>query len=253
MEPSARPVTARAQRTRRTVKSPLKSTKGARLRSWLTWAFAAACTLLVTALSPGLAGGAERTRPYVVVYDTPPGSPFPVQAETAARERVYGFRAGSRFRHAIDGFAARLTAEDARALRADPEVALVSPDRKLHAARMPVDPSETVPTGVARIGGGGSAGVHAASGAAVAVLDTGIDLSNPDLVAGAGANCVGGGAAGGRCPRRSWDLRGRRHRRAERGRGGCRSRTGNPAVRREGARRARRTAGCTRSSAASTG
>ena len=69
----------------------------------------------------------------------------------------------------------------------------MSPDRKLHAARVPVDQPETVPTGVARIGGGGSAGVHAASGAAVAVLDTGIDLSNPDLVAGAGTNCVGSG------------------------------------------------------------
>ena len=62
--------------------------------------------------------------------------PSRFSAETAARERAYGFRAGHRFRHAIDGFAARLTAEDARALRADPEVALVSPDRKLHAARV---------------------------------------------------------------------------------------------------------------------
>ena len=149
--------------------------------------------LFGAALSPALAGGAERTRPYVVVYDTPRGSPFPVRAETAARERAYGFRAGPHFRHAIDGFAARLSAEDVRALRADPEVALVSPDRKLHAARVPVDPAETVPNGVARIGGGGPAGVHAASGAAVAVLDTGIDLSNSDLVAAPGTNCVGSG------------------------------------------------------------
>lgn len=149
--------------------------------------------LLAAASSPALAGGANTTRPYVVVYDTPPGSSFPVQAETAARERAYGFRAGRHFRHAIDGFAARLTTEDVRALRADPDVALVSPDRKLHAARVLVDPAETVPTGVARIGGGGPAGVHAASGAAVAVLDTGIDLSNPDLVAHPGHNCVGGG------------------------------------------------------------
>jgi subtilisin len=159
----------------------------------VTWVLAAAFTLLLTAWSPALAGGAEHTRPYVVVYDTPPGSPFPVQAETAQRERAYGFRAGQRYRHAIDGFAARLTAEDVRALRADPEVALVSPDRKLHAARVPVDPYETVPIGVARIGGGGPGGVHAASGAAVAVLDTGIDLSNSDLVAAPGANCVGSG------------------------------------------------------------
>ena len=149
--------------------------------------------LLVAGLSPALVHGADSSRPYVVVYDTPPGSPFPVQAETARRERAYGFHAGRRFRHAIDGFAARLTPDDVRALRADPEVALVSADRELHAARVPLSPYETVPTGIARIGGGGPAGVHAASAAAVAVLDTGIDLSNSDLVAGTGANCVGSG------------------------------------------------------------
>jgi hypothetical protein len=144
-------------------------------------------------MSPVLAGGATNTRPYVVVYDTPPGSPFPVQAETAARERAYGFRAAQRFRHAIDGFAARLTAEDVRGLRADPEVAVVSPDHRLRAARVALSANETVPTGVLRIGGGGPAGVHAASRVAVAVLDTGIDLSNPDLVAHPGGNCIGTG------------------------------------------------------------
>jgi hypothetical protein len=163
------------------------------LRKRLTWAFAAACTLLVAAMSPALVHGAETTRPYVVVYDTPPGSSFPVQAETAARERAYGFRVEQRFRHAIDGFAARLTADDVRALRADPEVGLVSPDHKLRAARVPPSAHERVPTGVARIGGAGPAGVHAASRAAVAVLDTGIDLSNPDLAAHPGSNCTGTG------------------------------------------------------------
>jgi subtilisin len=163
------------------------------LRRRLTWAFATSCTLLVAALSPALVHGAENTRPYVVVYDTPPRSPFPVQAETAARERAYGFRSEQRFRHAIDGFAARLTPGDVRALRADPEVALVSPDRKLHAARVSLAPQETAPTGVLRIGGAGPAGVHAASRAGVAVLDTGIDLSNSDLAARPGANCVASG------------------------------------------------------------
>ena len=50
-----------------------------------------------------------------------------------------------------------------------------------------------VPTGVARIGAAGPAGVHPPSGAAVAVLDTGIDLSHPDLVARPGVNCIGPG------------------------------------------------------------
>jgi subtilisin family serine protease len=46
----------------------------------------------------------------------------------------------------------------------------------------------TLATGVRRIGGG----TKAAAGVAVAVLDTGIDLSHPDLTALVGTNCVGG-------------------------------------------------------------
>jgi subtilisin len=159
------------------------------VRRRLTWAFAAACTLLAVALSPALVHGAENPRPYVVVYDTPPGSPFRVQAETAARERAHGFRSEHRFRHTIDGFSARLTVGQARALRRDPEVAMVSADRLLHVARVPLAADDSVPTGVARIGGSGSAGVHAA-GAPVAVIDTGIDLAHPDLDARPGINCI---------------------------------------------------------------
>jgi subtilisin len=154
-------------------------------------AFAVACTLVIAAVAPAISAGAEEARSYVVVYDTPPRASFPVEAETTARERALGFTSTRRYRHALDGFAARLTAEDVRALRADPEVAFVSPNRIVHAARVPLSPNEIVPTGVARIGAGSlAAGVHPPSGAAVAVLDTGIDLSHPDLVAHPGPNCV---------------------------------------------------------------
>jgi subtilisin family serine protease len=158
----------------------------------LTLAFAA-CTLVVAAVAPAVSVAADQARPYVVVYDTPPGASFPVRAETAARERALGFRSNRRYSHVLDGFAARLTAEEVRALRADPEVAFVSPDRLMHAARVPLSANETVPTGVARIGAAGPAGVHPPSGAPVAVLDTGIDLSHPGLVAHPGANCIGSG------------------------------------------------------------
>src|SRR5207244_7229065 len=43
-------------------------------------------------------------------------------------------------------------------------------------------------TGVKRVGGG----TKAATGVAVAVLDTGIDLAHPDLTALPGTNCTGG-------------------------------------------------------------
>src|SRR5207253_10662594 len=46
----------------------------------------------------------------------------------------------------------------------------------------------TLATGVKRIGGG----TKSATGVAVAVLDTGVDLSHPDLSALVGTNCVGG-------------------------------------------------------------
>jgi hypothetical protein len=157
----------------------------------VTWAIVGGCLLVAAPSLP--AAASAPARPYVVVYDTQPRETFPVQSETAARERRYGFTSERRFRHAIDGFAARLTAGEARALRADPEVALVAPDRPLRAARMPLAAGETVPAGVARIRAAGAAGVHGASAAAVAVLDTGIDLGHPDLVARAGPNCVGSG------------------------------------------------------------
>jgi len=162
------------------------------MRGVPTGSIAGVC-LLAAALWPPAAVATAPARPYVVVYDTRPQEPFPVGAETAGRERRHGFRSDRRFRHAIDGFAARLTSGEARALRADPEVALVAPDRPLHAARVPLAAGETVPAGVARIGAAGPAGVHSASAAAVAVLDTGIDLGHPDLVARAGPNCVGAG------------------------------------------------------------
>ena len=160
----------------------------------LTLAFGVACIVCAATFVPAHAVAAAQTRPYVVVYETGGRADFPVQAETAARERLHGFRSTHRFRHAIDGFAARLTAEEARALRDDPEVALVEPDRLLRAARLPLADGEAVPTGVQRIGAASAAaGVHAPSAAAVAVLDTGIDLSHPGLNVRAGPTCTGDG------------------------------------------------------------
>jgi len=126
------------------------------MRGVPTGSIAGVC-LLVAALWPPAAIATAPARPYVVIYDTRPQEPFPVGPETAARERRHGFRSDRRFRHAIDGFAARLTPGEARALRADPEVALVAPDRPLHAARVPLAAGETVPAGVARIGAAGPA------------------------------------------------------------------------------------------------
>jgi subtilisin len=173
---------------------PVTVDTGVRLRRVTTWLVAG---LGICACAMPAAGAArpERGHRYVVVYVAAPHSGFSVQAETAARERAEGFVSDHRFRHAIDGFAARLTDAQARTLRADPEVALVARDGKLHAARVPLADGEKIPPGVARIGAAGRvAGVHPPSSAAVAVLDTGIDLGHKDLVARAGKNCTGSGS-----------------------------------------------------------
>src|SRR5262245_41657911 len=133
---------------------------------------------------------------YIVTYRPAAVPAARVTAETDARERDLGFDADQRFRRAVRGFAARLSGADVRTLRSDPEVALVSPDRPVHAlGTVPVAAGELVPTGVRRIGAATAAEARAASSAAVAVIDTGVDLDHPDLNVENATNCVGPGPA----------------------------------------------------------
>jgi subtilisin family serine protease len=88
------------------------------------------------------------------------------------------------YRHALHGFAIRVPpqrAERARAeLRADPDVLLVEPDLVVEAA------AQTLPTGVNRIEADKNPtakidGVDERVKTTIAVIDTGVDLSHPDL------------------------------------------------------------------------
>jgi subtilisin family serine protease len=132
---------------------------------------------------------------WIVVYER--GSVDSVDRETDARERRRGFRSRVRFKRAIEGFAARLTAEQVRALRADPDVEAVVPDQIVHAfAKQSLAPGEPVPpTGVRRIGLGGQDWVRGPSDVGVAVLDTGVDLQHPDLDVADGKDCVNAGTS----------------------------------------------------------
>jgi subtilisin family serine protease len=141
---------------------------------------------------------AEATR-YVVVYKAS-GAHAVAQADVAnatdRRERTLGFQARMQFRRALRGFVADLSPADASALGRDASVSAVSPDRALHAlGTVPVAPNETIPSGVARIGAAEPGTVRQASSVSVAVLDTGVDLTHPDLDAVNGANCVSSGPA----------------------------------------------------------
>lgn len=80
---------------------------------------------------------------------------------------------------ALMGFAANLTDQEVIALRADKRVSYIEPDYmlslKIAAKPIPVQPVETIPYGIARVGYASGIGKTAW------IIDTGIDLDHPDL------------------------------------------------------------------------
>src|SRR5687767_7260082 len=117
-------------------------------------------------------------------------------AKTARLERGKGFRSRHEYRRALKGFSARLSDAQVRELRADPDVAFVSPDRVVHATgEVPLAAGDSAPTGVRRMAAATATGVREASGAGIAVIDSGVDVSHPDLNAYHGVNCVPGETA----------------------------------------------------------
>lgn len=150
----------------------------------------AAC--LCGAVLPAAAAAAE-TKPYIVVFER--SSAAGARAATSDIAADEDIRPSQRYDDALHGFAARLDAHDVAAVRDDPRVAAVVPDRPVKmTAAVPLAAGDSAPTGVRRVGAGTATTAHEASTANVAVIDTGIDLTHPDLNAVAGANCNGTGA-----------------------------------------------------------
>ena len=104
--------------------------------------------------------------------------------------RRYGAEVSHIYRYALRGYAAVIPDASIDDVRADENVAFVSADGEVS-----ID-AQSLPTGIDRIqadvsstqAGNGSGSVNAA----VAVIDTGIDLDHPDLNVGAGVNCSTG-------------------------------------------------------------
>jgi subtilisin family serine protease len=145
----------------------------------------ASVPLLVCAFATSTAGAAEIPGAYIVTLRS--GDPA-AAAMDAQRRR--GAEVEHVYRHALRGYAARMSARAAAALARQADVASVIPDRTVSAM------AQTLPTGINRIDGELSSTL-AGNGAGsvnvdVAVIDTGIDVTHPDLVVAGGTNCNSG-------------------------------------------------------------
>jgi subtilisin family serine protease len=142
---------------------------------------------LALAIGPALAADAAQTRSYIVVLKGAPSGARPVAMHHRQR---YGLKLSHVYQSALKGYSASITAAGVRALRADPNVAAVVPDITMRIA------AQTLPTGVDRIEGDQSS-TRSGDGRGsvnvdVAVIDTGIDSTHPDLNVVGGTSCVGG-------------------------------------------------------------
>jgi subtilisin len=132
------------------------------------------------------ASGGPSAASYIVVLDKGAS----LNAVLSQHEALGGLTVEHTYGHAINGYAAKLSPAALSAVRADSRVAFVSPDRKVHAT------AQTLPTGINRIDadtsstlsgdGTGSVNVN------VAVIDTGIDSTHPDLNVVGGKGCAPG-------------------------------------------------------------
>jgi subtilisin len=151
--------------------------------------FLAVLAIALVNAGPALAddASASATQSYIVMLNDG------VSAPSVATEHAR--RLGARITYvydALDGYAAQLNARQLAAIKADPRVDFVGDDRPVKAF------AQILPTGIDRIDVDQSS-THAGDGTgtvngAIAIIDTGIDLANPDLNAAAGTNCINPGS-----------------------------------------------------------
>lgn len=128
------------------------------------------------------ASAAASSADYVVVYH---------EGVTGSPALTTDIKPRFRYDAALHGFAANLSDKQAQRIAALPEVDYVTRDRTFTAASLqPVLAGETVPPGIRRVGAASLTQAHGAATTSVAVLDTGVDLANPDLDAVSGKNCI---------------------------------------------------------------
>lgn len=156
-------------------------------------------TGMLVALMTAVLSGAGQSAPAPAARDVVPGQYIVVfqdwvtepatEALVVANEHGLGILHTYEF--ALKGFAATVPAARLARLRQDARVDFISEDRVVEIT------AQTLPTGVDRIEGETSStkssdGAGSVNGAAVAIIDTGIDIDHPDLNVVGGKNCSTG-------------------------------------------------------------
>ncbi|WP_410585809.1 S8 family serine peptidase [Amycolatopsis sp. lyj-108] len=140
------------------------------------------------AASPGPEPGAAG---YIVTLHNSAADPATLASGLVDR---HGGQVGHIYRHAISGFSATLTSAAVNALRHDPRVRAVEPDRIVGTT------AQTVPTGVDRVHAPANPNLKIngtddySVDADVAVIDTGVDAQHPDLNVVSRTNCLNSGS-----------------------------------------------------------
>jgi subtilisin len=153
-------------------------------------AFSLAVAAGVVAAVP--ASAADQEQNYIVVLKD---STVDAGTEAAAQQGSYGLTVSTVYRNAMNGYAATMTPSVAARLAADPGVDFVTVAREFQKPKDPSPTAQVVPNWWKRIGGTSSAGGHGASDAVdvnVAVIDSGIDGTHPDLNVRGGIDCSTG-------------------------------------------------------------
>jgi subtilisin family serine protease len=151
---------------------------GKPVRRWvLLFASMLAATLVLASVAltqPVVDGAADS---YIVVLEEDVDQPSQVASGIEQRQDV---EVGSVYSSALEGFSAEIPEKDLAAVRANPQVAYIERDRRVHVV------AQTVPWGIRRIGADVSSaragnGSGAVSGVNAYIIDTGIDERHPDL------------------------------------------------------------------------
>ena len=164
-----------------------------------------ALVLLVSGIFPGLAQGYVVQMPslplftmpaltefddYIVVFKDVVEDSENVALELASKQ---GFNLDQVYGSVLKGFAGRLSRAALARLQKDSRIAYITEDREVHTFAWPFVTQvtkQTLPTGVDRIDA--EMATNTGNGISVAVIDTGIDLTHPDLKSSivAQKNCV---------------------------------------------------------------